>query len=147
MINFTLAEPTDLDLLLTLVQEFCKYNGHPFVETNVRHALHLLMTDPALGRVWLIHQDEAIAGYVVMTLGFSLEYHGRDAFIDEVYLRENYRGQGVGTATFAFVEGFCRSLGVKALHLEVERENLKAQTFYRKLGYESQDRYLLNKWL
>jgi hypothetical protein len=35
-------------------------------------------------------------GCVVLTLGYSLELLGRDAFIDEFYLREVYRGRGWG---------------------------------------------------
>ena len=41
-------------------------------------------------------------GYLVLTLGYSLEYGGRDAFIDEVYIRSSYRGRGIGTAALTF---------------------------------------------
>jgi len=38
-------------------------------------------------------------------------------------------------------------LGVKALHLEVERTNTAAQAFYRKIGFKDHSRYLMTKWL
>jgi GNAT superfamily N-acetyltransferase len=38
-------------------------------------------------------------GYIVLTFGYSLEYLGRDAFIDEFYLRESYRGRRWGRRT------------------------------------------------
>ncbi len=41
----------------------------------------------------------------------------------------------------------CRELGVRALHLEVERENVEAQALYRRIGYKDHDRYLLTKWV
>lgn len=88
-----------------------------------------------------------VAGYIVLTLGFSLEYHGRDALIDEIYVREDYRGRGIGTRGLEFIEGICRELEVKALHLAVERANRNAQAVYRRAGFVEHDRYLMTKWV
>jgi ribosomal protein S18 acetylase RimI-like enzyme len=77
----------------------------------------------------------------------SLEFGGRDAFIDELYVRPAYRGQGIGTKVLKFADEVCRSAGVQALHLEVERKNVKAQTFYRKVGFQDHDRYLMTRWI
>lgn len=89
--------------------------------------------------------DKEVAGYIVLTFGFSLEYHGRDALVDEIYLRERFRGQGTGTRGLQFIEGVCRELGIRALHLEVERANIIAQSVYRRAGFVDHDRYLLTK--
>jgi GNAT superfamily N-acetyltransferase len=51
-----------------------------------------------------LNGDETI-GYIVLTLGDSLEYHGRDAFVDEIYIRESHRGKGIGAQAIKFVEG------------------------------------------
>ncbi len=53
-----------------------------------RGALEVLVGDETLGRVWVICAAGAAIGYVVLTLGYSLEYGGRDACIDELYVRE-----------------------------------------------------------
>lgn len=137
----------DLDTLLPIIEAFCEYDGHPFDEARVRITLIMLIENEAFGKAWLIYADDILTGYIVVTFGFSLEYYGRDAFIDEVFLYEPFRSQGLGTQTFAFVEQYCKDIGVRALHLEVEQVNTKAQTFYAKLGYTSHDRLLLNKWL
>lgn len=81
----------------------------------------------------------------VLCLGFSLEYKGRDAFVDEIYIRAAFRGQGLGKRALEFPEAECRALGVQALHLEVERANTNAQEVYRKHGFIDQDRYLMTK--
>lgn len=39
----------------------------------------------------------------------------------------------------------CREAGVSALHLEVARKNTAAQGFYRRLGFEDHDRYLMTR--
>jgi hypothetical protein len=42
-------------------------------------------------------------GYVGLTLGYSLEFEGRDAFIDELYFQEPFHGQGIGAKALAWV--------------------------------------------
>lgn len=141
------ARVTDLDVLTQFVKEFYECDHHPFQADIVHRTLKDLIEHEDYGRIWLIMVDEVPVGYVVLTLGYSLEYHGRDAFVDEIFLREPYRGKGVGSQTFAFLEAECRKLGVKAVHLEVMPENELAYEFYCRLGYGDRQSSLLTKWL
>lgn len=141
------AQTADLDLLLTFMEEYYRFDRLPFDRNKAEAALRMLMENNALGRVWLIHAGSDPVGYLVLTLGYSLEYGGRDAFIDELYLRADYRRQGRGLEAMALVAGEAQRLGVRALHLEVERENGAAQVFHRKAGYTDHDRYLMTKLL
>jgi diamine N-acetyltransferase len=145
--TFTLAEMTDIETLLVFMQEYYAFDHFPFEHDAARAALEKLLGDPAFGRAWLICDGTTAVGYVVLALGYSLEYHGRDAFIDELYIRASHRGQGVGRRTLAFLEQVCRDLGVNALHLEVERANTVAQGVYRRAGFEDHDRFLMTKWI
>ncbi|MBI3968192.1 MAG: GNAT family N-acetyltransferase [Chloroflexi bacterium] len=116
-------------------------------ESAARSAVEQLVGDEKLGRIWLIRYDGRTVGYVVLAFGFSLEFHGRDAFVDELYVEPAYRGRGLGKAALRFVEAVAPALGITALHLEVERANTRAQTLYRRTGYEDHDRYLMTKWI
>jgi len=81
----------------------------------------------------------------VLAFGYSLEYRGRDAFVDEIYIRESHRRHGIGTQTFAFLEQECQALSVRALHLEVEHRNASAQQFYSTVGFHDQERHLMTR--
>ena len=121
--------------------------GLPNDARAARAAFAALVRDPALGRAWIVEVDERAAGYAVLTLGWSLEYGGRDAFVDDLYLAPLHRGRGLGGAALAAVEAAARELGVRALHLEVERGNLPAQELYRRRGFAENERRLLTKRL
>ena len=144
-VTFRLAGVKDVELLLEFMREFYEHEGLAFEEGAAREALGRILSDGSLGRVWVIEVDAGAVGYVVLTLGFSLEFRGRDAFVDEFYVREGARGRGVGRRTLEFVEGQCAGLGVRALHLEVERGNTAAQGLYRGFGFRDHDRYLMTK--
>ena len=148
--TFQLMQVSDLDILVGLMQELFMQDPLPdrlpFDALRVRSALHGLMRDPSYGQVWLICDGDMIVGYLVLTFGYSLEFHGRDAFIDELYIRATHRGRGWGTRMMAHAESIARSENVRAIHLEVGRENT-ALEFYRRIGYLSHERYLMTKWI
>lgn len=145
--TFKAADRTDVDVLLGLRRAFCRHEHLPFEEAAARAALENLLADGSLGKVWLIHAGAAPAGYLVLTFGYSLEFDGRDAFVDELFVEEGHRGLGVGGLVLRLAEDACRALGVRALHLEVDHENHRARAVYEKAGFEDRDNYLLTKRL
>ena len=144
---FKLASNSSIETLLKLMSEFYTHEQLSFDEQAASSALKLILNNDFYGQIHLIHLDNEIVGYLVVTFGFSLEYRGRDAFVDELYIREKYRGQGIGKQSLQLAEKICQEQGIQALHLEVERENINAQAVYRKAGFVNSDRYLLTKWL
>ncbi len=144
---FRPATPADLDALVAMMREFYAHESMRFDPGVARAAMLGLLEDPSRGRAWLIADAEGPAGYLALTLGWSLEFGGRDAFLDEIFLAERLRGRGVGARAIDVALEACRALGVRALHLEVERGNARAQSLYRRMGFEDHDRYLMTKWL
>ena len=145
--DFRPAALADVEELLGMMRGLYEHDRLQFDRAAARRALERLLEDESLGGVWLIKSGAETVGYAVLTLGYSLEFRGRDAFLDELYLRPEARGRGAGRKALEFVEGVCRSLGVRALHLEVERANTAAQALYRKAGFVDHDRYLMTKWV
>ena len=135
----------DIELLLPFMREYYEFDHLSFDERVARTALENFIDDPTFGRVWWLSVDNELVGYLILTLGYSIEYGGRDAFIDEVYIRESHRGHGIGRQAIAFAEAQCRALDVYALHLEVERDNTAAHALYRQVGFVDHDRYLMTK--
>jgi len=137
----------DIDLIVDFMRQFYEFEQYPFDDQAASSALERLISDSALGHVWIISEDLTSIGYIVLTLGYSLEYHGNDAFIDEFYIQASHRGKGIGSKALKFVEERAQVLGVRALHLEVERRNKAGQGLYLKSGFENNDRYLMTKLL
>jgi GNAT superfamily N-acetyltransferase len=109
---FSPLQVADLDVVLGLIEEFyaLEFIQIPFVAERSRRVLTELIEEPRWGQAWLITEDREPIGYLVLTFGFSLEYHGRDALLDELYIRESHRRQGVGTAALTFVRACAGSL-------------------------------------
>jgi GNAT superfamily N-acetyltransferase len=142
------AGADDRDLLLALIRGLYECEHIPFDEARAARGLGGLLADPALGGVWVVERaDGAPIGYAVLTLGYSLEFGGRFALLDELFIREEHRGAGAGRQVLARIGEICRGLGLEAVRLEVERTNRGARQLYRKAGFEAHDRDLMTLWL
>jgi ribosomal protein S18 acetylase RimI-like enzyme len=146
-IDLRTVTPSDLDVLANLVSEYYAFDGLNYDDRLARRALLELINEQGSGRIWLLELEQQPIGYLVLTFGFIVEFHGKHAVIDEVYLRPNYRGRGYFRMALAFVEAFCRELNVRCLRLEVEKTNEKAQEAYRKAGFRQHERLLMTKTL
>jgi ribosomal protein S18 acetylase RimI-like enzyme len=138
-------EPTLLRMMRNLAEQ--EPGAYFFDEPAVREVLRKLLASPDLGRAWVFFDGETPVGYIVLTFGYSFEYHGRDSFIDELYIEPQYRRQGIGRRAMQFVEERAVELGVNAIHLEVDRGNDAAEELYRRAGYGDHARFLMTKWL
>ena len=104
-----------------------------------RRALRMLVRGDAFGHGWLIKFNAVPAGFVIVSLGYSVEYGGRDAFIDELYVRPEFRRRGLGSRAVRFAERFCRGRCVATMHLEVARNNRTAKGIYSRAGFRATD--------
>jgi ribosomal protein S18 acetylase RimI-like enzyme len=129
------------------MEAFYREDGMAFAPARAEAALARLIGEPALGWVTVACQHDAIVGYLAVTLGYSLEFGGQYALIDEIYIDRQQRGQGIGTGLVEGLVGECRARGLVAVRLEVERVNVEAQRFYERLGFEKHDRDLMTRRL
>jgi ribosomal protein S18 acetylase RimI-like enzyme len=137
------AGPDDLDALLGPVARFHAEQGYAFDEPAARGALAELLARPELGCVYLVTHDDRPVGYAALCFGWSLEWGGRDAFLDEIYLEPTARGRGVGRAALDALLEAARGAGVRAVHLEVEASNEVGQRLYRTAGFVGNERRVL----
>ena len=138
-----LADLDDVPRLVELMTEFYAESDYPLQTVRAIAAFTQLIGDDRLGRVWIIEDGDTPVGYAVLTLGFSMEYGGRDAFVDDLYIRPAYRHRGLGSGVLEELKRTCLALGIRALHLEVGRANDVALRLYRTAGFEENDRQLL----
>jgi ribosomal protein S18 acetylase RimI-like enzyme len=136
----------DAEMLLRLARAFHAEDGHA-LDAGGEAAIRQVVAGEPLARAWLLRRDGEALGYVVITIGFSVEYGGRDGFIDDFYLAPELRGQGLASKFLDFAIAQARLLGIRTLHLEAETDNARATRFYRRAGFEASGRALLRRRL
>jgi len=104
-----------------------------------RRDFEALLQDQSHGQVWLLKHDDRAVGYLVLTVGFSMEYGGLVGVLDDLFVRPEYRRRGLGYVGLTVLLDECRSRGVTAVSVEVGRNNEPAQSLYRKCGFAEND--------
>jgi GNAT superfamily N-acetyltransferase len=144
---FQLLSEEEIPALLEMMREFYAQQQMRFDAAAASGAIGKVLHDRRYGEIYLIFRGAELAGYFALTFCFSLEFHGRFALLDELYLREPFRRLKLGQGVVGFAEGICRREGIVALRLEVGRENVPAQSLYRASGFVEDARNLMTKWL
>ena len=145
MVRFRLATQSDSEVILQMMEDFYSIDNYPYNKNRNHKNLQKLMANDHFGLLWMIEMDSTTIGYICATFGFSFEYGGQDAFIDEFFIKTAYRHQGIGTLAMQFVEQELTKRGIEYIHLEVERHNENGQKLYAKQGYKDKGRFLLTK--
>lgn len=145
--QFFAASKDDIELILQLQEAFYAIDGYDFDRVASAEALRVFIDTPSFGKLWLIMVNGQPAGYAALTLGYSFEYKGKDAFLDELYLLPEYRGNDIGALTVEFAAEQAKLMGVKAIHLEVELHNEAGISLYRRYGFQDHNRVLMTRWV
>ncbi len=83
---------------------------------------------------YVFEKDGYLQGYAMLAKSFSTEFGKSCIWIEDIYVKEEYRGLGIGSLFFNFIENkYPNSL----FRLEVESENERAVNFYKKCGYDA----------
>ena len=139
---FEIVHEADADALLAMARAFHNEAGHPLDPMGEAAVVQIARGEP-FARAWILSHGRTALGYVVITLGYSIEYGGRDGFIDDLYLIPEARGRGLGRKLLEFTLAEAAGLGITTLHLEVETENEHADRLYRAVGFEATGRRLM----
>ncbi len=147
-ISIDRASSSDLDSLILLMRRMQEDDPwtESFQEPTVRGTLAELLQNPVYGVVYLVHENLQPVGYVVICFDYSLEYRGKGAWIDELFVEAAHRGKGIGTQLLDLAESASREHHAKFLHLEVTHGN-RAVELYRRRGFLDHNRYLMSKAL
>ena len=137
------AEDRHLDEVLAYVRAYHHYEDVRLSDEQRVSAIRQLLGSSHLGQIYLIRLGTMVVGYIAVCFGFSIEFVGRDAFIDEMYIAPTYRNKGYGREALELLMSDIRGMDIKALHLEVARGNEKAQRLYQAVGFEPREKYFL----
>ncbi len=141
--ELSLTSGKDIDWIVPLVRAYHEFEDVHMNAADRVASVREIVSNPDYGGIWGIYHEGEPVGYLALCSGYSIEFGGRDAFIDEFYIEPAYRGIGVGSKALALIKIEAAKIGLKALHLEVDRANARARRVYGKAQFVERDKYLL----
>lgn len=129
-------EEKDRALFLAMMDEFYHSPAvlHPIDPACYERGFEELISGgPYLDGYILEYAGEA-AGYAILAKTFSTEVGGKVIWVEEVYVRPDFQGKGIGKQFFAYIQS--AYAGAARLRLEAEPDNERAIALYERLGFE-----------
>lgn len=80
----------------------------------------------------MFEENGQIQGYAMAAKSFSTEFGRPCIWVEDLYIKEDFRGTGIGSLFLEFIE---KKYPEAVLRLEVEEENGRAVKVYEKNGF------------
>ena len=135
MLSIRAATVNDVALLKNLICEFAEYERerHLVMITEADLVRDGFGPEPKF-RAMIAEWDGQAAGYALF-FGFYSTWEGRPGlFLEDLFVRRAFRGEGIGKALLAKVAGIARRENCYGVRWEVLDWNQPAIDFYKTLG-------------
>jgi GNAT superfamily N-acetyltransferase len=139
MFSIRPAQPEDVSSLLALIRELAE-----FEKLKVTISEDVLLRDgfgpQARYRALIAECDGKLAGYALF-FPFYSTFAGPGMFLEDIFVRTEYRSHKLGTALLARVAAIAVEEGCVAMRWQVLDWNQNAIDFYQKLGADFLDEW------
>jgi GNAT superfamily N-acetyltransferase len=134
-VSIDAATPADVPVLMTLIGELAEFErlAHEVVVTEVSLAEALFGPRPDVETV-LARVGGEVAGFALYFQNFSTFIGRRGLFLEDLYVRPTFRGQGVGKALLVHVARVAAERDCGRLEWAVLNWNRRAIGFYESIG-------------
>lgn len=119
-----------LEALFTLEADF-----KPDREKQLR-GLRLILDTPEIGRIFVLRSGNEILGMANALITVSTAQGTRVLLLEDVVLRQDRRGGGLGRKLVEHVCAWAKSQGMTRVTLLADKDNAAALAFYERLGFE-----------
>ena len=127
------ATPADAEVVARLLCDFRDHEGRhwPPDETMLAGVQRLIGREDG---EYLLGGDPP-TGVVQLRYRYGVWWDAEDCHVEDVFVREEARGTGLGRALVAFAIERARERGCRRLELDTAEDNAPAQGLYRSLGF------------
>lgn len=129
-------QQADREAYLAMAKEFYSSEAvaHSIPEKHILDTFDELMRSDVYAQAYILEKDGETAGYALLAKTFSQEGGGLTVWLEEIYVRPEYRGCGLGREFFAFWKEQYGDF--RRFRLEVEPDNARAIALYEQMGFE-----------
>jgi GNAT superfamily N-acetyltransferase len=144
MLRLRAAEPADVPAIITLIGELADYERLRAEMTGSAEDLRRhLFGEPRYAHTIMAEWDGAIAGFALYFFNYSTFLCRPGLYLEDLFVRPEFRGRGVGLNLLRSLEEVARSIGCGRFEWSVLDWNRSAIDFYREFGAQPREGWTL----
>ena len=129
------AKPGDEQAIFSLIKELALYEKAPEQVSNSAEQLSQDLFKSFICEAIVAEENKEIVGFALFYTAYST-WKGKILYLEDFYVQENYRKNGVGNLLFEKVVEIAKEKKVKRMDWQVLEWNKLALDFYDKKGAE-----------
>ncbi|MDR0301621.1 MAG: GNAT family N-acetyltransferase [Treponema sp.] len=133
--NIKIADENDIENLYELNKLFENENSKKEMEIFLKNNNHEI--------ICIAYSDSIAIGYCTGLIIKSICYKSSRLDIETLFVKKEYRKNGIGKALIEFIENEAKSKNI--FHFHISANNEKSKLFYEKIGYKNTEEVLLDK--
>jgi ribosomal protein S18 acetylase RimI-like enzyme len=137
----------DADVLIPLLGELFALEGFAVDPVCQRRGLEEMLSGDSRRCVWVAQDAGEIVGMCTGQVVISTAEGGEAALVEDVIVREDRRGRGIGRMLIGAVERWARQRGIRRLQLLAAAGNTRALGFYGRLGWHPTNMICLRRFV
>jgi GNAT superfamily N-acetyltransferase len=135
------AESEDVPLILRMIKALAEYEKLSDAVTTTEDRLRDSLFTRHAAEVLLAYAGEEPAGFAVFFHNFSTFLGRQGMYLEDLFVRQEWRGHGLGKRLFARVAQLAVERGCGRMEWSVLDWNEPAIGFYRRLGAQAMDEW------
>ena len=136
------ASPADVPAIMQLIHDLADYEKAPQeVETNEVEIASALFADQPKVFAHVIDLDGEVIGMAIWFLNFSTWQGKHGIYLEDLYVKPEYRGRGYGLAMLKHLAALCVERGYGRFQWWVLDWNTPAIEFYKSQGAIAMDKW------
>ena len=134
-LNIRNAAETDITAIIALMREFAEYEDlSSYLEITDEKLYRAMFGMDSVADGLCAFEGETAIGYAIFYPNFS-SFRGQIGFyLEDIYIKQEYRGRGLGEAMLKHLARLALSRGYERIDFMVLDWNESAIGFYKKLG-------------
>jgi GNAT superfamily N-acetyltransferase len=138
------ARREEVGIVLQLIHDLALYEKAPHkVEATEAELLETIFVENARVFCDVVDVDGEIVGMVIWFLNYSTWQGKHGIYLEDLFVKSNYRGHGYGKALLEHLAKICVEKGYGRFQWSVLDWNTPAIEFYRSLGAEAMDEWVV----
>lgn len=130
------AQESETLLIQELVKEMATYERRPEDMTGTQEELRYWLFERKIATILLMECDDQVIGYAIYYPIFGSFAAHANVHLEDLYIREEYRGNGLGRYFFEAVAGRAKEEGYAKMEWSCLDWNTPSIGFYEKIGAE-----------
>lgn len=144
-ITFKTTTEKDIPVILDFIKQIAAYEKMLDKVVATEESLKESIFDNNRAEALLIESNNKVIGYIVYFFNYSTFVGREGLYIEDLYIKSEYRGQGIGKKCFEFLINIAKEHKCERVEWTCLDWNKPSLEFYKSIGAKQMNQWIIHR--